>query len=118
MKERLITFETAKLAKEKNYYNGEEGDCYRQDSVFFDNFLICNYYPAPTQSLLQKWLRENHNIHIIVHPHFDNFGEHSGWECIKVESLIDSNINTIIRSGHETYEDALECGLLNALSLI
>lgn len=43
MKEQLISINTAKLAKQKG-------------------FTI----PAPTQSLLQKWLRLNHNLDVLI----------------------------------------------------
>ena len=83
MKDELITFETAKLAKEKGFdelcyaFYGETGiiDNFYYDSVCsFDELLINNVildrsiehekaYLAPTQSLLQRWLRVVHNMH-------------------------------------------------------
>jgi hypothetical protein len=81
MKEQLITFETAKLAKEKGfdeickgfYYAGhyetwKEGEETNNSSEIFDS----NSCTAPTQGLLQKWLREIYDIHINIR-HEDYF---------------------------------------------
>lgn len=88
MKEQIITFETAKLAKEKGfdehsnnykYYeyleNDEFDDPRSGDLIVFKkkgdiklehgyNKCKNNNWLAPTQSLLQRWLREKHNIYI------------------------------------------------------
>ena len=64
MKEKIISFETAKLAKDKGL---------NLKNIKIDHYDINGniepkiglvYLQAPTQSLLQKWLREKHNIHI------------------------------------------------------
>jgi len=91
MEENLINFKTAKLAKEKGFdkkstigykENGESMTIDRSESSFFagasinfnntdlikynkqftDNWVcVCI---APTQSLLQKWIREVHEINV------------------------------------------------------
>jgi len=79
MKEQLITFDTAKLAKEKGfnyptlYSYGAEEELSDMDGEYFEernfNLLKESEYwnvSAPTQSLLQKWLREEHEIDITV----------------------------------------------------
>ena len=107
MKEELITFETAKLAKEKgfdievlNHYNHEYS--YDKAEIFQDdvkNSELESYeYSAPTQALLQKWLREVHEINVI-----------------RVNFEIKSDIDMCT---HKTYEQALEKGLIEALKLI
>lgn len=134
MTEQLIEFETAKLAKEKGfnlavdvYYNIPNMKIYYWKLKKIKNFKIeCakgNYNPidwnsskfkdvclsAPTQSLLQKWLRDVHNIHIIVSPLKD--------KTFKVEYSKDLNY----WSKHDlfkTYEKALEKGLYQVLKLI
>ena len=75
MEDTLISFETAKLAKEKEFtipvytYSCPQG--------LFTNSKKCDWnnlhspYPhtsIPTQSLLQKWIREEHGIHIMIMP--------------------------------------------------
>lgn len=78
MREELITFETAKLAKEKgfnvscrNFYR-DNGELLGLDQkslggvkgMHNNSRLNCN--TAPTQSLLQRWLREERKI--IIEP--------------------------------------------------
>ncbi len=70
--ETYISFETAKLAKEKGFYIPcmyfyEENKIYTYDSYMDWNKLSDGKYiryNCPTQALLQKWLRENNSIHI------------------------------------------------------
>lgn len=77
MQEQLISFETAKLLSNKKFdifvphtYMQE----YENDPVIISSNMnlqagwISTYF-APTQSLLQKWLREKHKIHIYVTPY-------------------------------------------------
>jgi len=89
MEEQIISFETAKLAKEKGFEwncndcydrNGHtylNGWCERLDDFFEDNNFnnseieskgLEYYYIASTQSLLQKWLREVYNIIVTSYP--------------------------------------------------
>jgi len=94
MKEELINFETAKLAKEKGFNigcknkyvetlehaleMGRGGDCTFPHiptrvltNSSYEKWDIVHCY-APTQSLLAKWLREVHNIIIDVKLDFFN----------------------------------------------
>lgn len=136
MKEDLISFETAKLAKEKGLqlgsrksychyhktytYDGDPNhpESHRKDDVRlnYDFYTVNNagtpldisnkyytIYEAPTQSLLQKWLREIHNIIVLI----DN-----GDKPYLTFKHTRSNIN------YKTYEEALESGLYEALKLI
>ena len=107
MKEQLITFETAKLAKEKGFTIGVDLILYLYLEKGF-------YIGAPTQSLLQKWLREQHNLEVIS-MHADDFV----WWKVKVRRL--SKVGAeLIKTEMEfnTYEEALEKGLQEALKLI
>ena len=70
--EEICTYEVAKLAKEKGfdvptfgYYRIATEDWYRTD-VYDDWNDSTIRYSAPTQSLLQRWLREEKNIHIEI----------------------------------------------------
>jgi len=82
MKEQLITFETAKLAKEKGF-DKKSGRAWYTDTTLAGHDPTklqeslgmlhywnadSNIYEACTQSLLQKWLREKHGIFIFVEP--------------------------------------------------
>ena len=74
MKDKIIDFKTAKLAKEKGFdircfafFSGITGS----GSILYENNTVKSIQDskrtlAPTQNLLQKWLREKHNIHIEI----------------------------------------------------
>jgi len=121
MRETLITFETAKLAKEKGFNWGSK--CYYSDGSFQDREKLDNYnHPmfidgddylvsAPTQSLLQKWLREVHNLHIGVEPETFN----SETDYISEIIMLPRNF---LKYRGKTYEEALEIALKSALILI
>ena len=96
MKEQLILFETAKLAEEKGF----------GDKLDWLGVSIHDNYP--TQSLLQKWLREKHNIHMAM-KHMSN-----GFVC-DVQIAFVRSIKMVVQP---TYEEALEHGLYEALKLI
>ena len=141
MQEQLITFETAKLAKEKGFINGTRG-CfieYKKDYINprDDNnskkgdFEYCKktflrngeqesdedyvYIERPTQSLLQKWLREVHNIHIMIEPYYNkNKDLVYGFDLL----LQETEEEDICEDGFKTYEEALEIGLQESLKLI
>ena len=101
MEDTLITFETAKLAKEKgcnleNCTCGGYPDCICSDKRI-------------SQSLLAKWLREEHNIHLIAYKNINIDGY--DWCYITTDGI--TNINS-----YKTYEEAYEIGLQEALKLI
>ena len=64
---------------------------------------------APTQSLLAKWLREEHNIHLIAYKNINIDGY--DWCFITTDGI--TNINS-----YKTYEEAYEIGLYQALLLL
>lgn len=134
MKEELISLETAKLAKEKGFnisaksFYGcddpcgttkpnslitielkKEGDIETQEGTLI--------YSAPAQHILQKWLREEHMIKVIV-----NHAESNGTYGFTI--WVWNHDNNIGKwEGHQylgtyiTYEEALEDGLVRALGL-
>jgi hypothetical protein len=111
MEDKLISLETAKLAKEKGF-NGNYG--------YFNEVWM-----APTQSLLQRWLREVHNIHIVMNTIYDYSKtpeEFDGWSIyigLNSRKDIKSDINDkLISIYFNTYEEALEKGLLEVLNLL
>lgn len=124
MVEKIIELETAKLAKEKGFNipvwdffdeNREEenvigwiGDSFEEKLEFAKEFVE---YWRPTQSLLQKWLREVHHIDVWVVPS-KNLDEELCYSY-----LIDT-LNYTDSEDYTTYEEALEEGLQEALKLI
>ncbi len=145
MKEQLISFETAKLAKEKGF---NPIFCEFEkvpDEMFYDAYDFRKYHYsflngksekdaelvlpavcrkknlnynficyAPTQSLLQKWLREEHNIHINVSYGLTFTFKING--DLKGNDYVD--YSEIEKYWGRTYEQALEKGLQKALKLI
>ena len=138
MDEQLISFKTAELAKDKgfsvsviNYYDKNKHCTYSEDYQT-ERLAESNWnngngsYPtlskevlcsAPTQSLLQKWLREVHNIYIEI-EHWHN--EKEGFiKCgYKVYTKHENTGPYIYNNKIITYEEALEKGLQEALKLI
>ena len=136
MKEQLVEFETAKLAKEVGFnefcyslYQDEQcllKDCFEYNpSLKYYNseykpssdnpeWFLANACSAPPQSLLQRWLYEKHQIWVNSQPLF------SKNECVGVSLSITSwkfPIVTISYAGYDVYE-VLEEGLQEALKLI
>ncbi len=109
MKEELITFETAKIAKEKSYknYNCKK---YDQDGNEPISGYVFESISAPTQSLLQKWLREVHCLELIISSNLIGYG------YIIYDRKNHKNItNTDV---YQKYEETLEVGLQEGLKLI
>lgn len=132
MKDELIIFETAKRAKEKgfNIFTGKAWIKKEGQELFFVPVYtgVTNGidYHAPTQSLLQKWLREVHNIHINI-TRIYNFNKKpaifQGYNIYisgkSSEDITYGEINNkLIRKYYNDYEKALEAGLQEALKLI
>ena len=125
MEDTRITFETAKLAKEKGFpqepnklkipyynYKGEfKGDVkdWLRKYLRKEDTSDVESVSAPTQSLLAKWLREKHNIHLIAYKNINIDGY--DWCYITTDGI--TNINS-----YKTYEEAYEIGLQEALKLI
>ena len=161
MEEQLISFETAKLAKEKGfnwecskYINVnniwtygieyvfktdnihiqghtsverwlsdginkclEEAEQFENKTCSLDEIII---YPAPTQSLLQKWLREKHKLFVEI------FTANYAWNnkikfyfhVREIHSKNDDKYHNYRTEFVGTYEEALEKGLQEALKLI
>ncbi len=130
MTDQLISFETAKLAKEKGFnipctdYFLEGHYVSNQKYVPLGLYVTVNQlrinrnkytnniYSAPTQSLLQKWLREEHSIDIIIEPNANEIQKYYCWRIRKnMEPAKWGNVTN-------TFEEALEAGLQQTLKLI
>ena len=127
MEEQLISFETAKLAKEKGL---------PQDDFYFENYEVrVPFYgldnelnkgdedrfgqcKSISQSLLQKWLREKYDIDICI------IKEVSIYLFVSYNVLISDSCNSKYRDlidlqvSYTSYEEALEFALIEALKLI
>ena len=137
LREKLISFETAILAKEKGFKNACDGFVNKDNEYIFMPDLL---YPnnsefshnseedpevvewkelmktlvlAPTQSLLQKWLREVHEISIKIDDYYTNSRVRFDYNVCELGSQEDNPVGIF-----ETYEEALEIGLYQALKQI
>ena len=129
MEDTIVSFEVAKLLKEKGYtdivgvikgkhyynYKGEvDGDQldFIKASLKKENLTLVENYSAPTLSLAQKWLREVHNLEINIQS--DMLGYYMF--LVNRDKLLRVKVegNNIF----QTYELALEQGILEALNLI
>lgn len=128
MKEKLIEFETAKLAKEKGFDIEYFNFYVKPNCKMFGVDEKYRYYPianskkdkvytigkeatlnpenvltAPTQSLLQRWLREVHNKHIVIQKNDE------GWYFSSTE---------VGGSMFNSFEEALENALFYNILII
>lgn len=101
--EEICTYEVCKLAKEKGFPQHIGNDAYIVDNEYDDKYEVGCHYPiqfipdylptivAPTQSLLQRWLREERGIIVEVFMDDDSnmpltYNIHQykdwNWECV------------------------------------
>ena len=133
MKEEVISFETAKLAKEKGFdwkclhFYCINSTCNHIDTPYEysfrvnanfnseDNFGYGKTWSAPTLAFLQQWLREKHKIDVL--PTMSRNSRTYGYRIFCIED--GKTIEYVhIYEKHETYEQALEQGLIEGLNLI
>lgn len=115
----LIEFETAKEAKEAGF-NEPTLELYKENGEPSQNIekitnkqLLSNYYSAPTQEELQKWLREVKKINVfnVIEPH----SKENQWRTtiynMKKESYVELK-------NYNSYEIVLEKGLYQAITSV
>lgn len=135
MKEEIVSFETAMMAKEKgftdivgrirgkHYYNykGEiDGDCIDELKHRKENPNPFASIAAPSQSLLQRWLREEKGLLVFVEPSLVEASNKKGirftYFVVNMEDL-SCVLEDESPIGFLKYEEALEKGLQMALTL-
>lgn len=122
MEDQLISIETAILAKEKGFQETNPTKHWVRRTLGDGIFPIESYsdnhknYPAPTQSLLQRWLREKFDKQICIEPVGDSDGKTNGYFYVVItKSYSEANIES---DTYLTYEEALEFGLQEALKCL
>ena len=123
MTEEFVTLETAKLMKEKGFNE------YCKNVIDIDNILKVTLYRTnsnlpkqcsslPTQYLAQRWLRETKNLHIEIYRSAVGYG----YAIVKADNGTwqedDDSKGTNDGGLWDTYEEALEAGLVECLKLI
>tara|TARA_R110000764_G_scaffold72464_1_gene148598 strand:+ start:1752 stop:2135 length:384 start_codon:yes stop_codon:yes gene_type:complete len=126
MKEELISSETAVLAKEKGFneycryrYDKPSNNLrlwsfHEADEESWHDNSSCVGESAPTQSHLQKWLRDVKGVHLTVNvgiPH----GSKSIMYYVNVIKMGKHHKSKFRGSFKDTFEQALEEGLKEAL---
>lgn len=117
MNEILISIETARLAQQKglniigDYYYTPDTEVLMH-SIWFTEDKVYHHgeIPAMTQTIVSKWLREVHGIHITVYWNGDKNYDYS----IKTDPT--KILNHVKHC--ESYEIALEQALVESLNLI
>jgi len=123
MKEQLITFETAKLAKEMgfqsytSFYYSEGMEIKGTKMGMHGNPNAYGGISAPTQSLLQKWLREKHKI-VVIPWYYHNEIANGDVYDYRITDIAGKYEDYEPVNDYKTYEEALEEGLQEALKLI
>ena len=117
--EEICTYEVCKSAKEKGFrekcithYYDDTKDWYRSSNPQCYNFGG-NTSDAPTQSLLQRWLREEKGYY--VYPFFDNESKRWTWVCRELTGDMWIQLLDFEERYFDTYELALEDALKYAL---
>lgn len=142
MQEQLVTYKTAQLAKEIGFdipvsnvfechlLHGRE--CYQFEREFEskENYNNFDYkfeensivYSRPTQSLLQKFLREKRDIKVTVSGYGKKFVKNFH-NIVDAEYVVNIQVDNDedehkFNYWNNSYEDALEVGLYEAMKLI
>lgn len=144
--ERVITYNTAVLAKEKGYNISKKYNNYHHGMAFYKNMelqedenigggsmsLFEDIYDAPTKEELKTWLRKEHNIDVTVsvHGEIDLYVKDSSLLKTYTARVDNWNVQWSIHDGTglvmpehyhfegSNYNDAFEQGLYKALELI
>lgn len=123
MTEELVTLETAKLLKEKGF-NEYCKDVISDKGLMMETIfrtskdLPKSFYSCPMQSIAQKWLRETKNLHIEIYRSAVGYG----YAIVKADNGTwqedDDSRGPNDGGLWDTYEEALEAGIQEALKLI
>lgn len=127
-----VLYKTAVLAKEKGFNIPVRGYwIHNTTEPLDDEYYISHFdYPhdyngenslsAPHQSVLQKWLREVHGIHIIVEPFHNDLNKFTSY-CVQTTNDIFNYKLEVFRINmertgeiiitYDSFEDALQEGL-------
>ena len=121
--EDYVSFETAKLLKEKGF--NEEVICYYDDGGSlnlnkFVEFQCCNegygsdVFAAPTLQITMKWLREVHHLYIQVMLDSWACGGHMGYYVVIQNTISDFEMmlqDALDDVFYDTYEEACEAAI-------
>ena len=123
MENKIVDYKTAKIAKHKGFWLQDILDCYfyTVHSPYPRKYEYGRVEPdentilAPTQSLLQKWLREKFNIIVTAFTDFVTWQVEIIHPDLENPFYFDFDDNGDYMN---SYEDALELGLQKGLEII
>ena len=119
MEEDYVSFETAKLLKEKGF-NWNTDKQYNLDKIVGDYDITDRsryperYLDAPTIQMVMKWLREVHHYYIQVMLDSWACGGHTGYYVViqrtdnDFEMMLQDAVDEVF---YQTYEEACEAGI-------
>ena len=120
--EDYVSFEIAKLLKEKGFNEPTLAYAYSDDTIGYysrprvtDTFNVeAGRIPLPTIQMAMKWLREVHNIKVNV------FYNNSNYAIEYFESNTQTGVgkSVFIGDGYDVYEQACEVAIKYCLDLI
>lgn len=123
IEEQFVSFDTARMLKEagfreltKTHYSNSGQIWETAMPADYNDDFNCNTCNRPTQALAARWLREVHHYAVCVwfsKDHEKWFYAHGNMDSIVFDT--DYRISEFI---YETYEEALEAGLQEAIKLI
>ena len=127
MTEKLVEFEVAKLANEKGFTTkgimlmGYTSKFYHPRTKSLLSYgrtgksKLSTLYYAPTQTLLQRWLRDKHKLHIEI-----LLTDEIPYTQFYIKIMEIGKYFTLSHDGiyNESYEEVLELGLISALKLV
>ena len=127
--ESYVSFDTAKMLKEAGFdeicdtfYSSRVGAPYLLRSR--NSELDKKHYSRPTLALAARWIREVHDIHIMVNVDFSSYIDGTPLNVNREYVLLwiefaDNKVHSnYAMEIYGTYEAALEAGLQEALKLI
>lgn len=123
MTEELVTLETAKMLRKKGFNEYcknviDINNIPRETLYRINDDLPKQCFSQPTQSIVQKWLREVKNLHIEIYRNACGYG----YIIVKANNGTwmedDDAKGPNVGGNWDTYEEALEEGLQEALKLI
>ena len=113
IEEAYVSFETAKLLRDKGFREPTVAYAYSQNMISYysrprtidDMEVESGRYPLPTQQMAMRWLREIHKICIVVYPftHRER-GTYTSDICTTTMTMEEGHL----RGVWNTYEEAVE----------
>lgn len=121
IQEAYCSFEISKLLKEKGFdeicyrlYNTQEKELWGTDGIEFQNhYLDEESITAPTHQMAMAWLREEHNIFIIIEPRSHIAKTSTYMFGMWIKSTYEQHFERFF-----SYEEAVEAALKYALEVL